>query len=50
MKKSGMPPMKGMKKMNPFGKTPAMGAMKPTPKMPGMPKFAGGGKAKKAKC
>lgn len=29
-KKSGMPPMKGMKAMNPFGSTKMMGGMKPT--------------------
>ena len=28
MKKSGMPVMKGVKKMNPFGKVKGVGAMK----------------------
>ncbi len=39
MKKSGMPKMMGMKKMNPFGKTKQTGAMKKTKG------FMSGGKA-----
>lgn len=47
MKKSGMPPMTGMKKMNPFGKTPKTGAMKSAPAEKKLPPWLM--KAKKAK-